>query len=124
MCGIAGIAGKDSRRIPEQQFRNALSCLKHRGPEGEGFWTDAKGSVQLGHRRLRIIDLSAAAAQPMSYGDRYHILHNGELYNYVELREELLQKGCTFSTQSDTEVILAAYATYGSDCLQHFEGMF
>lgn len=98
--------------------------LAHRGPDGEKFWINPKGNTGFGHRRLSIIDLSEAAAQPMHYANRYTILHNGEIYNYKELRETLHQNGYIFRTQSDTEVILAAYDCYGPECLQHFDGMF
>ena len=123
MCGIAGICSQ-SKSIDEEKFRKALGCLRHRGPEGEGFWLDQQIPVALGHRRLRIIDLSAQAAQPMDYGNRYRIVHNGELYNYIELRQELEKSGSSFFTHSDTEVIVAAYAAWGRDCLQKFDGMF
>lgn len=98
--------------------------LVHRGPEGEGFWFRADGNVAFGHRRLCIIDLTEAAAQPMTYAGRFTITYNGEIYNYIELKETLQKKGYSFHSQSDTEVILAAYAYYGKDCLQYFDGMF
>ena len=101
-------------------------ALQHRGPDGERIWTSNNGSAGLGHRRLSIIDLSQQAAQPMHYGsaNRYTIVHNGEIYNYLELRKELEQHGFTFHTQSDTEVILAAYAHWEDECVEHFDGMF
>src|SRR5205085_3068042 len=80
--------------------------------------------VALGHRRLSVIDLSHAADQPMHYRDRYSIVHNGEIYNYKELKSRLSSKGYTFSSQSDTEVILAAYDMWKEECLSHFDGMF
>lgn len=94
--------------------------MKHRGPDGEGFFTN--GPIGLGHRRLAIIDLSAAGAQPMHHFN-LTITYNGELYNYLELRSELSQMGYHFVTASDTEVILAAYHAWGSGCLQRFNGM-
>jgi asparagine synthase (glutamine-hydrolysing) len=99
-------------------------ALSHRGPDGEGYWCNTKKTVHLGHRRLSIIDLSDAAAQPMHYLDRYTIVYNGEIYNYPELRNTLITLGHTFFTNSDTEIILAAYHHYGEDCLRHFDGMF
>ncbi len=119
--------------------------LAHRGPDGEGLWQNRNGKALLGHRRLAIIDLSEAAAQPLTSdasvgvrhlssdptlsingdGDgRYTIIHNGEIYNYIELREELVKKGYSFRTSSDTEVIVAAYDHYEDECVDHFDGMF
>lgn len=99
-------------------------ALAHRGPDGEGLWQNNEASVLLGHRRLSIIDLSQAAVQPMSYMDRYTIIHNGEIYNYIELKDELLRKGYSFKTSSDTEVIAAAYDCWKDDSLNYFDGMF
>lgn len=124
MCGIAGIISSDSNLVTKERLSKMTGALAHRGPDGEGFWVNAAGNAGFGHRRLSIIDLSEAAAQPMHYAGRYSILHNGEIYNYKEIRETLLQKGYTFHSQSDTEVILAAYDCYGPGCLQHFDGMF
>jgi len=124
MCGIAGIAAKDKGLVTTARVQKAIGMLRHRGPEGEGVYLSLEGTAALGHRRLCIIDTSAAAAQPMAFGGHYHISYNGELYNYLELRAELKAKGHTFSTQSDTEVVLAAYAEWGRDCLQRFDGMF
>ena len=98
--------------------------LAHRGPDGQATWVSEDGMAGLCHRRLIIIDTSAAAAQPMHYGGRYTIIHNGEIYNYIELREQLAKQGYRFKTSSDTEVILAAYAHYGEKCVEHFDGMF
>ena len=98
--------------------------LSHRGPDGEGFWISESGYASFGHRRLSIIDLSAAAGQPMHLKNRYTIVCNGELYNYLELREDLKKEGYHFQTQSDTEVLLCAYDFFGEDCLKHFDGMF
>lgn len=107
--------------------------LTHRGPDGEGFWINETGNVCLGHRRLAVIDLSAAAAQPMHYSSaslpekdlyRYTITYNGEIYNYIEIRETLYKKGYRFTSKSDTEVILAAYDCWKEECLQYFDGMF
>lgn len=99
-------------------------ALAHRGPDGEGFWINATNNVGFGHRRLAILDLSEAGKQPMHYLNRYSITYNGELYNYVELKEELQQKGYQFRTQTDTEVLLAAYDCWKEQCLQRFDGMF
>lgn len=120
MCGIAGGFGKEM----VQRVRTAADTLQHRGPEGKSFYTDPHQPFALGHCRLSIIDGTAAAAQPMRYLNRYVIVHNGELYNYKELRITLEQKGYSFLSQSDTEVILVAYACWGAQCLQQFEGAF
>jgi len=99
-------------------------ALQHRGPDGEGHWRNAAQQVALGHRRLSVIDLSSAAAQPMHYLQRYTIVHNGEIYNYLELRSTLERHGYRFQSVSDTEVICAAYDFWKEECLQMFDGMF
>lgn len=104
-----------------------IDAVAHRGPDGSGWrvFDSARGPAALGHRRLSIIDLSDAAQQPMSYADgRYWIVYNGEIYNYLELREELRAAGHTFCTRSDTEVLLAAWAQWGEAALDRLVGMF
>lgn len=98
--------------------------LAHRGPDAEADWINDDGTVGFGHRRLAIIDLSVNAAQPMHCLNRYTIVYNGEIYNYIEIRQILSTKGYTFTSASDTEVILAAYDCWKENCLQHFDGMF
>ncbi|MFT4023054.1 MAG: asparagine synthase (glutamine-hydrolyzing) [Flavihumibacter sp.] len=128
MCGIAGIIlpsaqpGRCERE--ESDIRSMAGSLAHRGPDGEGYWTNRQNQVFFGHRRLAVIDLSPAAAQPMHAGGRYSIVYNGEIYNYPELRTSLQNKGIDFHTQSDTEVLLAAFACWGMDCLDKLDGMF
>ncbi|MBE7174275.1 MAG: asparagine synthase (glutamine-hydrolyzing) [Williamsia sp.] len=124
MCGIAGIVSLQRGEAPQRQLKSMTDAISHRGPEGEGFWTNKSGQVHLGHRRLAIIDLSQAGTQPMHFNNQYSIVFNGEIYNYKEIRRDLVRKGCLFHTQTDTEVLLAAYAYYGEECLQHFDGMF
>ena len=124
MCGIAGIVSDNPAHISKQQLRSMTDAIAHRGPDGEGHWINLRNNVGFGHRRLAIIDLSDAAAQPMHYGDRYTIIHNGEIYNYLELRKQLEQNNYRFRTQSDTEVIMAAYDYWKEDCLLYFDGMF
>ena len=124
MCGIAGIISKDPNIVTKARLQLMTDSLHHRGPDGQGYWINNANCAGLGHRRLSIIDLSTAAAQPMHYAGRYTITYNGEIYNYIELKETLLKKGYTFSSTCDTEVILAAYACYGKECLQQFDGMF
>jgi asparagine synthase (glutamine-hydrolysing) len=124
MCGIAGILSPDPAHLSVERLKKMTDALVHRGPDGEGAWISPSGTTGLGHRRLSIIDLSPAGAQPMHYRDRYTIIHNGEIYNYLELRNLLQTKGYSFSSRSDTEVIPAAYDHYGPECLQYFDGMF
>ena len=124
MCGIAGIIHTGSSRFGQEQLVSMSDALSHRGPDGFGYWRNPGGEVLLGHRRLSILDLSDAASQPMHFRNRYTIIHNGEIYNYQELREELQKKGYSFKTQSDTEVILAAYDHWEAECVDHFNGMF
>jgi len=120
MCGIVGIVGPEVR--PELLAR-MLECEAHRGPDGEG-QVVRDDRVGLGHRRLAIIDLSDAASQPMRSRSGCELILNGEIYNYIELREELRAAGVAFHTSSDTEVLLAAYERWGRDCLSRLNGMF
>ncbi|GGB09712.1 asparagine synthase (glutamine-hydrolyzing) [Puia dinghuensis] len=124
MCGIAGILSADAAKITPQRLKDMTAAIAHRGPDGEGVWISPSGVAGLGHRRLSIIDLSPAGAQPMHYLNRYTIIHNGELYNYLELRDILQAKGYTFYSRTDTEVIAAAFDHFGAECLQYFDGMF
>lgn len=124
MCGIAGILSLNPNNVSRQRLQKMADTITHRGPEGEDFWINESGNVGFGHRRLCIIDLSDAGSQPMHYSDRYTIVYNGEIYNYLELKGVLQQHGYTFCSHTDTEVILAAYDFYGKECLQHFDGMF
>ncbi len=120
MCGIAGIVMKHNSEGSVGVLRLMLDSMVHRGPDAEGLFTE--GRVMLGHRRLSIIDTSSAANQPMSYKD-YVIVFNGEIYNYIEIKQELQKRGHHFTTQSDTEVLLHSYEEWGEDCLEHFWGM-
>ena len=124
MCGIAGIISVNPLNINQDRLQKMTNAIAHRGVDGEGFFINTNGNAGFGHRRLSIIDLSNNAAQPMHYLERYSIIHNGEIYNFIELKEELLKKGYSFQSQSDTEVILAAYDFYKEECLQYFDGMF
>lgn len=123
MCGIAGIISQNPAFINQVFVQKMMHAIRHRGPDGEGYWSD-NNNIALGHRRLAIIDLSDSAAQPMNYLDRYVIIYNGEIYNYKEIRHDLLKQGYNFYTSSDTEVILAAYDCYKEKCLSFFDGMF
>lgn len=124
MCGIAGRISKHNNEEAQRQLQKATATLAHRGPEAEGLWTNKAATVSFGHRRLCIIDLSDAASQPMHYSDRYTLIYNGEIYNYRELKKALEAEGHVFRSQSDTEVVLTAYAAWGDACLQRFDGMF
>lgn len=125
MCGIAGIVSLDPAGVSEQRLRAMTDALAHRGPDGEGFWMSDGGHIGLGHRRLSVIDLSAEGAQPMHFADgRYTIVYNGEIYNYLELRQRLVSAGYRFRSASDTEVILALYDQKGVSCLELLDGMF
>jgi asparagine synthase (glutamine-hydrolysing) len=124
MCGIAGIISPNITLVTAERLKKMTDTLAHRGPDGEGQWINDASNVALGHRRLSIIDLSNAGAQPMHYLNRYTIIHNGEIYNYIELKEELQKKGYSFTTQTDTEVIAASYDCWEEECVDHFDGMF
>jgi asparagine synthase (glutamine-hydrolysing) len=124
MCGIAGIISINPSLVNAHQLNRMMAVLEHRGPDGEGQWINPSGNVGFGHRRLSIIDLSRLADQPMHYRERFTIIYNGEIYNYIELKENLIKLGDTFSSHSDTEVILAMYARYKEKCLGWFDGMF
>lgn len=123
MCGIAGIVGL--RAVNTAAVQAMTDLMAHRGPDGEGQWQSTDGKVCFGHRRLAIIDVSDNGAQPMRSADgTLTITYNGEIYNYRELRDELKEAGATFATDSDTEVLLNAYAVWGKACLDKLNGMF
>lgn len=130
MCGIAGFTISSSPSNPQEIISSMVNALKHRGPDSQNTWTDEH--VYLGHARLSIIDLSKSSNQPMHSSDnRYVIVYNGELYNYQELKLELQrvsfgskEQAFFFKTNSDTEVIIAAYQRWGAECLNKFNGMY
>jgi len=127
MCGIAGLVHIRGARLSAARdaARSMADSLAHRGPDDAGVWESADGSVALSHRRLSIIDLSPLGHNPMTWGDgRLWITFNGEIYNFVELRQQLEASGHQFRSHSDTEVILAAYDEWGVDCVQRLAGMF
>jgi asparagine synthase (glutamine-hydrolysing) len=121
MCGISGVArwGRDTRSLVERM----TDLIAHRGPDGGAVWSSADGEVHLGHRRLSILDLSDAASQPFVKHDLV-LVYNGELYNYIELRDELRALGATFTSTGDTEVLLEAWRMWGPACLPRLRGMF
>ena len=126
MCGIAGLISLE----PEKRIGAMLESIEHRGRDDVGVWSskeidEAGRRACLGHRRLSIIDTSAAGHQPMLSPDgRFAVTFNGEIYNYRELKKQLRAKGHRFQTDSDTEVLLAAFAEWGAGCLAHLNGMF
>ena len=124
MCGITGFYNFDSR-IPKLSLLHEMGDLiAHRGPDHDGYYTNKEG-VGFCHRRLSVIDLSVNGNQPMSNIDKtIWLIFNGEIYNYKELREELIIKGYNFKSETDTEVIINAYLEYGEDCVKKFNGMF
>lgn len=123
MCGIVGIIRNDEERVDFNDIRNAADLLKKRGPDDSGVWLEE--NLGFGHRRLSIIDLTDAAHQPMvSHDERYIIVYNGEIYNFVELRQHLADSIEHWKSNSDTEVILAAYFKWGVECVNRFHGMF
>lgn len=123
MCGIAGELRFDGSRVDAAKTTRMVECLAPRGPDGAGVY--AQGRAALGHRRLKIIDLSEAAQQPMVDAELgLAIAFNGAIYNYPELRDELTQKGYRFFSHGDTEVILKAYHAWGERCVERFNGMF
>jgi asparagine synthase (glutamine-hydrolysing) len=125
MCGIAAILDLDGRPVPRLAAKLALMSrlIAHRGPDGDGFWTSPRADIGLMHRRLAIIDLSPSGAQPMAAPNGTVVTYNGEIYNYLELRD-LFEADWQFRSTSDTETILAAYDQAGEECLASLRGMF
>jgi len=139
MCGILGVWHMDGKKVDVRQLENASRTIRHRGPDDEGFWcSDSKtgkwregrtqhfpeANLAFAFRRLAILDLSSAGHQPMHTPDGvYCIVFNGEVYNYLELKTELQAKGYQFRSNTDTEIVLAAYSEWGSGCLKRFNGM-
>ena len=124
MCGLAGMLTYDPGMFNEEVVMKMTTKLSHRGPDGESVWSNPGRQVIFGHRRLSIIDLSENGKQAMHYQNRYTIIYNGEIYNYLEIRDQLQTKGYAFKSRSDTEVIMAAYDAYKEECLELFDGMF
>src|SRR5262249_55039429 len=124
MCGIAGKLSLDpDRPVSADLVRRMTDALRHRGPDDEGVW--AEGPVGLGGRRLAIIDLSPSGHQPMTNDDgSIHVVFNGEIYNFQELRPELERRGHRFRGRSDTETVVHLYEDHGPDCLRYLRGMF
>ena len=125
MCGIAGaLALRDGARVDRERLCAMAGLMGHRGPDGEGFWTEPRGRVAFAHRRLSVIDI-AGGRQPMCSDDgRIALVFNGEIYNYRELRRALSDQGVRFHTASDTEVLLRLYERCGSEAVHYLRGMF
>lgn len=121
MCGISGIVNLKGGFKRQDQLKLMTDLITHRGPDDFGFFIE--GSVGFGHRRLSILDLSSAGNQPMKFSEDLVITYNGEIYNYIEIRQTLIEKGYKFQSNTDTEVILAAYAEWGKECVHQFNGM-
>jgi asparagine synthase (glutamine-hydrolysing) len=122
MCGISGILNFNNKPVEKEQLLEMNRLIHHRGPDGSGIFIE--DNVGLGNNRLAIIDLREISNQPMfDFDERYVITYNGEIFNYIEIRSELLKKGHKFKTNSDTEVILNSYKEYGEDCLHKLNGM-
>lgn len=123
MCGIVGIVDLSGEPVDRRTLTRMVDRLRHRGPDGNGVFV--AGGVGIGHCRLAITDRSTAAAQPMTMGDEHHALtFAGEIYNYEDLRSELMEAGCRFHSRGDAEVVLNALATWGQEALVRFNGMF
>ncbi|MFC1925718.1 asparagine synthase (glutamine-hydrolyzing) [Chloroflexota bacterium] len=122
MCGICGIAAPDGATY-RQTISNMITVMEHRGPDAQGIWEDQ--GICLGHCRLAIVGLGETGNQPMSNEDAsIWIVFNGEIYNFVELRKDLIRLGHKFKSMTDTEVVIHLYEQYGKDCLSHLRGMF
>lgn len=127
MCGICGIINSDGRPVQEELIHNMCMTLVHRGPDGEGIYISSqpKPSAGLGHRRLKIIDLTEAGNQPMANEDgSLWLVSNGEIYNYQQLRKDLQNRGHKFRSNTDAEVVLHLYEDFAEDCLSYLRGMF
>ena len=124
MCGILGAAA--CNMLDDTSWmKEGILQLRHRGPDASGVWSSSDGKVSFRHQRLSIIDLDEKANQPMTFAEgRYCIVFNGEIYNYKNLKQELASYGTKFITKSDTEVLLQAYLHWGTDCVNHLNGMF
>jgi len=121
MCGISGLIRKNNTGLQKDLLQQMNEIISHRGPDANGFYY--WNNVGLAHRRLSILDLSEEGNQPMHFGEKYTIVYNGEIYNYLEIKEELIGLGYAFKSATDTEVILAAYDCWSDSCLERFNGM-
>lgn len=120
MCGIAGCINRDGK-VNAERFEKMVDVIAYRGPDDRGIFYE--NNLALGHRRLAIIDLSSDGHQPFLWEDQLVAVYNGEIYNYIELREILEKEGYRFKTKTDTEVLVAAYSFWGENCVNFFNGM-
>ena len=124
MCGIFGIA-LDNSQISRELFEQSLNLIHHRGPDSTGINYDDISNVSLGHKRLSIVDLTELGSQPMSSANLSNeIIFNGEIYNFRELKLQLISLGYSFKSQTDTEVLLYSYEEWGLNCVSRLKGMF
>ena len=121
MCGLACILNLSGDNLDKSKIKIMIDEIDHRGPDFKDFYID--NYISLGHARLSIIDLTESANQPFYWRERYIVVFNGEIYNYLEIKKELINKGISFKTNSDTEVLIAAYEFWGEDCQNKFNGM-
>jgi len=122
MCGITGLINFDNTPVDDESILSMMDKMKHRGPDDDGLFVN--NNIGLGFVRLSILDLSEAGHQPMfDISGRYLIVHNGEIFNFIELRKELEKKGYNFKSNTDTEVILYSFIEWGEECQHHFNGM-
>ena len=124
MCGISGKIYLNSQKVDFNDIENMNRAINHRGPDDHGFYVSENGQVGLGNQRLSVIDLSSKGRMPMIYKNKYVITYNGEIYNFKEQRKALKKEGYAFHSNTDTEVILALYDKYHTDCLKYLRGMF
>ena len=123
MCGICGAFSFDRTHLNEEDIRTMMGKIHHRGPDDEGIFLN--NHIGFGIQRLSILDLSSAGHQPMQdISERYTIVFNGEIFNYIELKKELKAKGYDFRSNTDTEVLLSAFIEWDADCLHRLNGMF
>ena len=122
MCGIAGYINLNKNSADLNILKKMTNSIAHRGPDGEGHWVDR--NIAIGHRRLAIIDLSKNANQPMNLNNNLVLSYNGEIYNFKEIRNELINLGHQFKSKSDSEVVLHSWDEWGKECVSKFNGMF
>ena len=121
MCGISGIINFRQKSFPTEKLKEMTKKVSHRGPDDSNIYINEQ--LGFGHTRLSVLDLSKRGSQPLTYMNRYTITYNGEIYNYIELKNKLKKEGYKFKSQTDTEVILAAYDFWNEKCVLKFNGM-